>query len=82
MRIIFTKHQGKQDWMERRRDDGTSTRCPMPKQGILPHDFVHYVVEDTLNLRRGFYGMMRRRSWLSQFCPTVGCWKFRDQRFN
>ncbi len=42
--------------MECRRDDGNSTRCPMAKQGILPHDFIHYVVEDTLNLRRGFYG--------------------------
>ncbi|HEY9658435.1 MAG TPA: hypothetical protein V6C65_08305 [Allocoleopsis sp.] len=58
MKIRFTKHWGKQDWMECIRDNGTSTYCPMPKQGILPHDFVHYVVEDTLNLRRGFYGIL------------------------
>lgn len=58
MRILFTKCAGKQDWMECLRDDGTSTRCPMPKQGILPHDFVHYVVEDTLDLRQGFWGIL------------------------
>lgn len=58
MKIQFTKYGGKQDWMECIRDNGTSTRCPMPKQGILPHDFVHYVVEDTLRLKRGFYGIL------------------------
>jgi hypothetical protein len=30
----------------------------MPKQGILPHDFVHYVVEETLELRQGFWGIL------------------------
>jgi hypothetical protein len=58
MRIRFTKQTGKQDWMECIRDDGTSTCCPIPKQGILPHDFVHYVVEDTLDLRQGFWGII------------------------
>jgi 5-methylcytosine-specific restriction endonuclease McrA len=58
MKIQFTKQAGNHDWMECIRDDGTSTRCPMPKQGILPHDFVHYVVEETLNLKRGFYGIL------------------------
>lgn len=58
MKIRFTKCSGPQDWMECIRDDGTSTRCPMPKQGILPHDFVHYVVEDMLNLGRGFHGIL------------------------
>ncbi|MBD3886347.1 hypothetical protein IFO70_32165 [Phormidium tenue FACHB-886] len=58
MKIQFTKHGGKQDWMKCICDDGTFTRCPMPKQGILPHDFVHYVVEDTLNLKRGFYSIL------------------------
>ncbi|MBF2046584.1 MAG: hypothetical protein EDM05_002090 [Leptolyngbya sp. IPPAS B-1204] len=58
MQIRFTKHSGKQDWLECIRDDGTSTRCPMPKQGILPHDLVHYVVEESLNLRQGFWGIL------------------------
>ncbi|MGB5973102.1 MAG: hypothetical protein WBG38_07275 [Nodosilinea sp.] len=58
MQIRFSKQAGKQDWMECLRADGTSTRCPMPKQSILPHDFVHYVVEDTLDLRQGFWGIL------------------------
>jgi hypothetical protein len=28
---------------------------PNAQAGILPHDFVHYVVEDTLDLRQGFW---------------------------
>ncbi|NER01354.1 MAG: hypothetical protein F6K17_01295 [Okeania sp. SIO3C4] len=58
LQIRFTKQTGTQDWMECVRDDGTSTSCPLPKQGILPHDFVHYVVEDTLDLRQGFWGII------------------------
>jgi hypothetical protein len=58
MRIRFTKQSGKHDWMKCIRPDGTTTSCPMPKQGILPHDFVHYVVEDTLDLRQGFWGIL------------------------
>ena len=30
------------------RRDGSTTGCAMPRQGILPHDLVHYVVESTL----------------------------------
>ncbi|MBD2465857.1 hypothetical protein H6G89_33245 [Oscillatoria sp. FACHB-1407] len=69
MKIQFTKQAGKQDWMECIRDDGTSTRCPMPKQGILPHDFIHYVVEDTLNLKRGFYGILAMGVGFPQSAP-------------
>jgi hypothetical protein len=58
MRIQFTKQSGKYDRMTCLRIDGTTTSCPMPKQGILPHDFVHYVVEDTLDLRQGFWGII------------------------
>lgn len=58
MLIRFTKFAGKQDWLECWRDHGSSTQWPMPKQGILPHDFVHYIVEDTLNLKQGFYGII------------------------
>jgi hypothetical protein len=58
MRIQFTKQSGKRDLMTCFRIDGTTTSCPMPKQGILPHDFVHYVVEDMLNLRQGFWGIL------------------------
>lgn len=58
MHIYFIKQEGKFDWMEFIRSDRTITRCPMPKQGILPHDLVHYVVEHTLNMSHGFYGII------------------------
>jgi hypothetical protein len=38
------------------RADGTSTSVPMPRQGILPHDLIHFVVESTLGFRHGFLG--------------------------
>ncbi|MFQ3618347.1 MAG: hypothetical protein SNJ57_15385 [Cyanobacteriota bacterium] len=58
MKIHFTKCEGKVDWLECIRQDHSTTRCPMPKQGILPHDLVHYVVESSLELRHGFYGLI------------------------
>ena len=40
------------------RRDGSATACTMPRQGTLPHDLVHYVVESTLGWRHTFYGMI------------------------
>ena len=40
------------------RRDGSTTGCAMPRQGILSHDLVHYVVETTLGWRHAFYGMI------------------------
>jgi hypothetical protein len=37
---------------------GSETSTLMPRQGILPHDLVHYVVESTLGWRHGFLGMI------------------------
>ena len=42
------------------RDDGTETRSPMPRQGTLPHDLIHYVVESTLPLRHGFLSLVAK----------------------
>ena len=49
----LSKHD-KTDRLRFVRDDGTESVCPMPRQGILPHDLVHYVVESALRTRRGF----------------------------
>lgn len=38
------------------RADSTATSVKMPRQGILPHDLIHYVVELTLGYRHGFLG--------------------------
>ena len=58
MQIIFTKGSGKYDTMDvvRAGADVESIQCP--KQGIIPHDMVHYCVESTLQ-KRGFLGRVR-----------------------
>lgn len=52
MKISFVKGSGKFDQMVVHRDGATES-IDCPKQGIIPHDMVHYAVEITL-LRRGF----------------------------
>ena len=42
------------------RADGTESRSPMPRQGTLPHDLIHYVVESTLPLEFGFLSLVAR----------------------
>ncbi|MCY0916362.1 hypothetical protein [Massilia antarctica] len=62
MQLIAEK-LGKSDKLDRLRylrDDGSSTETAMPRQGILPHDLVHYVVESALGLRNGFTGLVAR----------------------
>lgn len=40
------------------RRDGSTTRCQLPRQGTLPHDLIHYVVESRLPFRNGFLGLI------------------------
>jgi hypothetical protein len=54
MEISFTKGNGKYDRMTIRRGDRVET-VECPKQRIIPHDMVHFAVEDTLQ-KRGFLG--------------------------
>lgn len=57
MRISFVKGNGKYDRMVIHRGDASeSIECP--KQGIIPHDMVHYAVESILQ-KRGFLGRIR-----------------------
>lgn len=53
MRLVFTRGAGKCDRMDVLRDGAASAGVDCPKQGIIPHDMVHYAVESTLH-RRGF----------------------------
>lgn len=55
MQLRFTKGAGKTDAMEAIRADGSIDRIDCPKQGIIPHDMVHFAVEDVLGVR-GFIG--------------------------
>jgi hypothetical protein len=38
------------------RSDGTTTAHPLPRQAVLPHDAVHFAVEQTLQLAEGLFG--------------------------
>ena len=57
MRLTFTKRAGKYDdlLIERICQAGSSIACP--KQGIIPHDMVHYAIEGTLGAQ-GFLGLI------------------------
>ncbi len=55
MQLIFTKGSGKHDTMDVIRDGAVVESMACPKQGIIPHDMVHYAVEHTLH-KRGFVG--------------------------
>lgn len=55
MKLVFTKGRGKVDRMDVIRAGRPRTSIDCPKQGIIPHDMVHYAVEHTLNAR-GFLG--------------------------
>lgn len=56
MKLVFTKGAGKFDRLEIARPDRASEWIDCPKQGIIPHDMVHYAVEHTLGVR----GFLRR----------------------
>ena len=57
MRLTFTKRDGKYDdlLIERVGRPPETIRCP--KQGIIPHDMVHYAIESTL-AHGGFLGLV------------------------
>jgi hypothetical protein len=55
MQLIFTKGSGKHDTMDVIRHGVRAESIECPKQGIIPHDMVHYAVESTLH-KRGFIG--------------------------
>lgn len=60
MKLIAEK-LGKSDKLDRLRfirTDGSETQCQMPRQGTLPHDLVHYVVESSLPFKHGFLSLV------------------------
>ena len=58
MKLIAIKGKAtdKRDRLEYIRRDGTRSTIEMPRQGILPHDLVHCVVENGFGLHDGFMG--------------------------
>jgi hypothetical protein len=61
MMKLIAERLGRTDKLDRLRcirKDGSETATAMPRQGILPHDLVHYVVESGLGWREGFLGLV------------------------
>jgi hypothetical protein len=56
MRLIFTKGAGKMDALVIEREGGADGWIECPKQGIIPHDMVHYAVESVVG--HGFLGLV------------------------
>jgi hypothetical protein len=57
MRLTFTKRDGKYDDLLIEREGREPERIANPKQGIIPHDMVHYGVESVLS-PRGFLSLV------------------------
>lgn len=56
MLLIATKRppSEKSDLLRFIRQDSSVSEIEMPRQGVLPHDLVHFVVESGLKLSDGF----------------------------
>lgn len=51
MRLVFTKGAGKTDRLDVVHGGGSVQSIECPKQGIIPHDMVHFAVESVLTTR-------------------------------
>ena len=57
MKVRFRKSPaGQPHVMSCVRADGSETYGPIPPQAGIPHDLIHFVVEQTLGLDRAFFG--------------------------
>jgi hypothetical protein len=57
MRLTFKKRDGKYDDLSIARDGQSTETIACPKQGIIPHDMIHYAVESVL-VERGFLSLV------------------------
>ena len=58
MQLTFTKRHGKFDELLVQRDGLPPETVTCPKQGIIPHDMIHYAIESTV-AHRGFLSLLR-----------------------
>jgi hypothetical protein len=57
--VAFVRHRQRRDRIYVTRHDGTSTFWDFPSYGDrLPHDLIHLVVEDSLGIVNGFWGIV------------------------
>ena len=58
MELTFVKRSGKNDELTIVRDGKVAEKVVCPKQGIIPHDMVHYAVESVL-AHHGFLSLVK-----------------------
>jgi hypothetical protein len=56
VRVRFRKSPVGPHFLSCRRDDGSETYGQIPGQPGIPHDLIHFVVEQTLGLEHAFFG--------------------------
>ena len=73
MLVRFTKNapSAKADTLTCVRPDGSTTQGEMPRQGVLPHDAIHFVVETTLEWRDAFFGEIARGATLDHITAKL-----------
>ena len=59
MQVSFVRHRGRRDHIYVTRSDGSVAEWEFPSYGDdLPHDLCHLVVEDSLGIAHGFWGLL------------------------
>lgn len=53
------------------RPDGSTTQAGLPRQGILPHDAFHFVVETSLGWHDAFFGQIARGATLAELTAIL-----------
>ncbi len=73
MKLIAIKNSrdARYDTLRCVRHDGSQTTAQMPRQGVLPHDLIHYVVESALRFEHGFLGMVAKGADISFAMATA-----------
>ena len=73
MLVRFTKNapSAKADTLSCVRPDGSTTCGEMPRQGILPHEAFHFVVESALRWRDAFFGQIVRGAVLDRLATKL-----------
>jgi hypothetical protein len=73
MLVRFTKNApaARADTLTCVRPDGSTTRHDLPRQGVLPHDAIHFVVESTLGWHDALFGHVARGGSLDEVTAKV-----------
>ena len=69
MLVRFTKHPpaAEADLLTCVRADGSTTRCAMPRQGVLPRLALHFVIEASLGWHHALFGHIAAGAALDEF---------------